>query len=85
LRCSVASCGSSRVEEAIEQRAGETLIAENARPFVEWKVGADDRRSMLMTLAEDFQMAEIAIPRSLFADILQLIAELRLPPLKSTG
>lgn len=27
-----------------------------------------------------FQMAEIAIPRNLFADILRLIAELRPPP-----
>ena len=27
-----------------------------------------------------FQMAEVAIPRNLFADILQLIAELRPPP-----
>ncbi|HWX13418.1 MAG TPA: transposase, partial [Methylocella sp.] len=27
-----------------------------------------------------FQMAEVAIPKTLFADILQLIAELRPPP-----
>ena len=27
-----------------------------------------------------FQMAEVAVPRHLFADILRLIAELRLPP-----
>jgi len=27
-----------------------------------------------------FQMAEVAIPRELFADILRLIAELRPPP-----
>jgi hypothetical protein len=32
-----------------------------------------------------FQMAEVAIPRSLFADILQMIAELRPPPLASTA
>jgi hypothetical protein len=32
-----------------------------------------------------FQMAEVAIPRNLFADILRLIAELRLPPLLSTA
>jgi hypothetical protein len=32
-----------------------------------------------------FQMAEVAIPRNLFADILQLIAELRPPPLLSTA
>jgi hypothetical protein len=32
-----------------------------------------------------FQMAEVAIPRNLFADILRLIAELRPPPLNSTA
>ncbi len=31
-----------------------------------------------------FQMAELAIPRTLFADILRLIAELRSPPVTST-
>ena len=32
-----------------------------------------------------FQMAEAAIPRNLFADILRMIAELRPPPLASTA
>jgi hypothetical protein len=32
-----------------------------------------------------FQMAEVAIPRNLFADVLRLIAELRPPPLLSTA
>jgi hypothetical protein len=32
-----------------------------------------------------FQMAEVAIPRDLFAEILQLIAELRPPPIASTA
>ena len=32
-----------------------------------------------------FQMAEVAIPRNLFADILRLITELRLPPAMSTA
>ena len=32
-----------------------------------------------------FQMAEVDIPRHLFADILQLIAELRPPPITSTA
>jgi hypothetical protein len=32
-----------------------------------------------------FQMAEVAIPRDLFAEILQLIAELRQPPIASTA
>ena len=31
-----------------------------------------------------FQMAEVAIPRNLFADVLRLIAELRPPPITST-
>ncbi len=31
------------------------------------------------------QMAEVAIPRNLFADILRLIAELRPPPVTSTA
>jgi hypothetical protein len=31
-----------------------------------------------------FQMAEVAIPRNLFAEILRLIAELRPPPVAST-
>jgi hypothetical protein len=30
-------------------------------------------------------MAEVAIPRNLFADILRLIAELRPPPVRSTA
>jgi hypothetical protein len=32
-----------------------------------------------------FQMAEVAIPRGLFADILRMIAELRPPPLALTA
>ena len=32
-----------------------------------------------------FQMAEVAIPRALFADILRLNAELRPPPATSTA
>ena len=32
-----------------------------------------------------FQMAEVAIPRNLFSDILRLIAELRPPPLTSAA
>ncbi len=32
-----------------------------------------------------FQMAEVAIPRDLFADILRMIAELRPPPVTSTA
>ena len=32
-----------------------------------------------------FQMAEVAVPRTLFAEILRMIAELRPPPIKSTA
>jgi hypothetical protein len=32
-----------------------------------------------------FQMADIAIPRPLFADILRLIGELRAPPIPATA
>ena len=32
-----------------------------------------------------FQMAGVAIPRNLFADILRLIVELRPPPITSTA
>ena len=32
-----------------------------------------------------FQMAEVSIPSNLFADILRMIAELRTPPVASTG
>jgi hypothetical protein len=32
-----------------------------------------------------FQMAEVAIPKNLFADILRMIAELRPPPVTSTA
>jgi hypothetical protein len=32
-----------------------------------------------------FQMAEVAIPRNLFADMLRLVAELRSPPVTSTA
>jgi hypothetical protein len=32
-----------------------------------------------------FQMAEVVIPRNLFADILRMIAELRPPPITSTA
>ena len=32
-----------------------------------------------------FQLAEVAIPRDLFSDILRMIAELRLPLLASTA
>jgi hypothetical protein len=32
-----------------------------------------------------FQLAEVVIPRNLFADILRMIAELRPPPITSTA
>jgi hypothetical protein len=51
------------VGEAIEQRAGQTLIAEDARPFVQWKIGCDDRRPAFVTLAEDLEEQFRAGPR----------------------
>ena len=41
--------------KAIEQRAGETLIAKDARPFVEGQIGRDDRRAAFVALAEDLE------------------------------
>ena len=32
-----------------------------------------------------FQMAEVAVPKNLFANILSMIGELRLPPVATTG
>jgi len=32
-----------------------------------------------------FRMAEVAIPRNMFADILRMIGDLRPPPVASTG
>src|ERR1700730_874585 len=43
------------MREAIEQRAGQTWIAEDARPFLEWKIGCYDRRPVFVTLAEDLK------------------------------
>lgn len=41
--------------EAVEQGAGEALIAEHAGPFVERQIGSDDRRAAFMALAEDLE------------------------------
>ena len=43
------------MSEAIEQRAGQTLIAEDARPFLEWQIRRDDGRATFVTLAEYFK------------------------------
>jgi hypothetical protein len=43
------------VGEAIEQRAGETLALEDARPFLEWEIRRDDGRSTLVALADDLE------------------------------
>jgi len=51
--------------------------------------GADDRVLGAKVVSHGryvaFQMAEVAVPRNLFADILRLIGELRPPPVASTG
>ncbi len=41
--------------QAIEQRAGEPLRAEDARPVLERQVRGDDRRSTLVSLGEDLE------------------------------
>src|ERR1700726_3995687 len=43
------------VGEAIEQRTGETLALEGARPFLEWEIRCDDGRSTLVALAENLK------------------------------
>ena len=43
------------VREPIEQRAGETLAAEDAGPILERQVRCDDGRAAFMTLAEDLE------------------------------
>ncbi len=40
------------MREAIEQRAGETLALEHARPFLKRKIRRDDGRTTLVALAE---------------------------------
>ena len=41
--------------EAVAQRAGETLIADDAGPLIERQVRRDDGRAAFMALAEDFE------------------------------
>ena len=41
------------MREAIEKRAGQTLIAEDARPFLEWKIRRDDGRATAQTACRD--------------------------------
>ena len=41
--------------QAIEQRAGQTLIAEDAGPLVERQVGDDDGGAALIALADQFE------------------------------
>ena len=43
------------VREAIEQRAGEPLAAEDACPFLERQIRGDNGRAAFMTLAEDLE------------------------------
>jgi hypothetical protein len=43
------------VGEAIEQRAGQALIPEDARPFLERQIRRNDSRAAFMTLAEDLE------------------------------
>src|ERR1700737_5438260 len=43
------------MREAIEKRAGQTLIAEDGGPFLEWQIRRDDGRATFVTLAEDLE------------------------------
>ena len=43
------------MREAIEQRAGQALIPEDARPFLERQIRRNDSRAAFMTLAEYLQ------------------------------
>ena len=49
------------VGQAIEQRTGQALIPEDARPFLERQIRRNDSRAAFMTLAED--RSRRAIPR----------------------
>ena len=41
--------------EAVEQRAGEPLGPEHARPFIEWQVAGDQSGAAFIALAEHFE------------------------------
>ena len=43
------------VREAIEERAGEPLRPEHARPFIEWQVAGDQGGAAFIALAEHFE------------------------------
>ncbi len=43
------------VPEAVEQRRGELLVAEDAYPLVEGEVGGDDRRATLVAVGEEVE------------------------------
>jgi hypothetical protein len=43
------------MREAIEQRASETLAAEDGGPFLKGKIRRDDSRAAFVTLAEYFE------------------------------
>jgi hypothetical protein len=67
-------CRKARIATG-DARADQRLVADN--PETE---AHQDRREGSHGRYVAFQMAEVAISRHLFADILQLIAELRPPP-----
>ena len=43
------------VGEAVEERTGEPLRAENARPLIERQIAGDQRAAALVALAEDLE------------------------------
>ena len=74
LRCAGSSAARRR-------RADQGLIADEP----EGEADQDRRQVVSHGRYVAFQMAEVAIPRNLFADVLRLIAELRPPPVTSTA
>jgi hypothetical protein len=64
-----------------DARADQRLVADEPQG----KADQDRREDRQPWSLCRFQMAEVAIPRTLFADVLRLIAELRPPPVTSTA
>lgn len=62
--------------EAVEQRAGQALGAEDAGPLVEGQIAGDDGRAALVALAEDLEPQLTAGHRG--RDVIRLIDERRL-------
>ena len=64
---------------------GSTLAANASAPELREKLIKIGAKVVGHARYVSFQMAEVAIPRRVFADILRMIAELRPPPITSDG